>query len=190
VSEEWAGTWFTSHPLNLSEGSHSIFAGYDDTIAPYRIGLVEIVPAQALPLPAASGAPAVSFRQINPTRYLAHVENAVAPFFFVFSESFHVGWQAYVQDGQNARDATWYEQSALLSSLLDGGKRTEIDDHNLVNGYANSWYVQRKGSYDIVLEFAPQRLYEAGVFATISTPVVCSVLLAALWLKRKQRGSH
>jgi hypothetical protein len=189
VSEERTGTWFTSQPLNLSEGSHSIFAGYDDSIAPYRIGFVEIAPAQAPPLPAASGAPAISFRQINPTRYLAHVENAAAPFFLVFSESFHAGWQAYAQDGQGIHDATWYEQSALLRSLLDGGKRTEIADHNLVNGYANSWYVQRKGSYNIVLEFGPQRLYEAGVFVTISTPVACFVLLAALWLKRKGKGS-
>jgi len=190
ASDGRTGTWFTSQSFRLSKGNHSILAGYDDSTAPYRVGLAEIVAAKALPA-VASNAPAISFRQINPTRYLAHVENATAPFFLVFSESFHAGWQAYVQNGQDTRDAPWYEQSPLFSWMFDSGKRTEIADHHLVNGYANSWYVQRKGSYNIVLEFAPQRLYEAGILVSISTPIVCFILLAVLWLRRSEvRGSN
>ncbi len=190
ASGDRTGAWFTSQPLELAEGSHSILSGYDDSTAPYRVGLVEIAPTQVQQPSHAAQPPSITFRQINPTRYLVHVDNAVAPFFLVFSESFHAGWQAYVQQGANTLDSTWYEQSALSSWLLDSSKRTEISQHNLVNGYANSWYVQEKGSYDIILEFTPQRLYEAGVFVIVSTPMVCFVLLATLELRRRKlRGS-
>lgn len=186
ASEERTGIWFTSEAVSLGEGNHSIFAGYDDPSTPYRVGVVEIAPASAQPA-APVDAPAITFRQVNPTRYLVRVDNATAPFFLVFSEAYHAGWLAYLQDGRDRNDATWYEQSALLSWLLDGGRRTEIPEHALVNGYANSWYIDRIGSYNIVLEFSPQRLYEAGVFVSISTPIVCFLLLGIFWLKR--RGS-
>jgi hypothetical protein len=185
ASEERTGIWFTSEAVNLGEGNHSIFAGYDDPTTPYRVGVVEIAPSSARPA-APVNAPAIAFRQINPTRYLVHVDNATAPFFLVFSEAYHAGWRAYLQDRRDGNDATWYEQSALLSWLLDGSRRTEISEHALVNGYANSWYVDRTGSYNIVLEFSPQRLYEAGVFVSISTPIVCFLVLGIVWLKRRE----
>ena len=185
------GMWFTSQPINLAVGNHSIRTGYSVPTTPYRVGFVEVTPAQLPAVVASSASPAIIYRQINPTRYMVHVENATAPFFLVFSESFHAGWQAFVQDGSSAAESTWYEQSTLLSWMLDGSKRIQVANHALVNGYANSWYVQKTGSYDIVLEFAPQRLYEAGVFIAFSTPVVCFILLAVLWLgRRRVRGTE
>lgn len=186
-----SGTWFTSRPIDLAAGNHSIRTGYRDSTTPYRVGFVEVTPDQASVPMASSISPTISYRQINPTRYLVHVKNATTPFFLVFSESFHTGWQAFLQEASNTGGSTWYEQSALLSWMWDGGKRTEIANHELVNGYANSWYVQKKGSYDLVLEFAPQRSYEAGVLISIITPVVCFIFLAVFWLERRRvRGAR
>jgi hypothetical protein len=57
---------------------HSIAVGCADATTPYRT---------------------VTFRDINPTRFVAHVENAIAPFFLVFSESFDASWKARILNG-------------------------------------------------------------------------------------------
>lgn len=74
-----------------------------------------------------------------------------------------VKWSAFVDPER------WYERSSVLSWLFDRSKAQEIKEHYLVNGFANSWFVQQKGTYDIVIEFAPQRTYEAGWIVSLLT---------------------
>jgi hypothetical protein len=183
ASGERSGAWYQSEPIDLDAGTHPISAGYGDPTTPLRVGVLELAPAADSPAPAAGAPPAVTFRQVNPTRYVAHVQTASAPFFLVFSESYHAGWEAYTEDGPVGQ--SWYEQSALLTWLFDSSRQSLVAQHDLVNGFANSWYVDKPGSYDIVLEFAPQRLYEAGVVVTIATPLALFALLGMLRLRRK-----
>ncbi|MCL4486896.1 MAG: hypothetical protein M1570_02040 [Chloroflexi bacterium] len=187
ASADRSGSWFQSGPIDLGAGSHAITAGYGDPTTPFRIGMLELEPVGSTHPAAedAPAAPAVTFRQINPTRYLVHVQNAAGPFFLVFSESFHAGWQASIQDDQV--EQKWYEQSALLSWLFDSSTQRIVPQHDLVNGFANSWYLDKTGSYDVVLEFTPQRLYEAGVWISIATPVIAFAALGALELRKKSR---
>ncbi len=77
----------------------------------------------------------------------------------------------------------WYEQSSVLSWLFDRSKEQEIPQHYLVNGFANSWFVQQTGTYDIVIEFAPQRLYEAGWMVSLAT-LMTSAVAFILWSRR------
>ena len=90
--------------------------------------------------------PEITFQKINPTKYLIRVEKAKDSFWLIFSESFHRQWRAYIRQVrgsefgvQSGKDK--FEWSALVSAWKDRGKRVELKEHYMVNGYANAWYV-------------------------------------------------
>lgn len=138
--------------------------------------------------------PEITFKKINPTRYVVNVR-ADKTFWLVFSESFHAGWKAYVRQNTeyrsqksevNAKTEHW---SALISAWKDNGKRVELTEHQMVNGYANGWYVpvvhksearnqisekeNMPAQFQIVLEYKPQRLFEIGVLISGITFISC-----------------
>jgi len=91
--------------------------------------------------------------------------------------------------------------SALWSAWKDRGKRIEIKDHFVVNGYANGWIVpvgqvtgQRlkvKGEentidFQIVLEFKPQRLFEIGLLISGITLLGCIGYLGYDFRRRRK----
>lgn len=90
--------------------------------------------------------------------------------------------------GGGLKGVGWEEKaehwSALWSAWGDRGNRREIEDHFAVNGFANGWIVpvgvsrvegREKGpdDFQIVLEFKPQRLFEAGMIISMATLIVC-----------------
>ncbi len=186
---------YTTDTLTLSEGKHQVSAAYSNSNSPYAVESIEVEPAAA---PSTPVAPTISFESINPTRYRVHVTNARAPYFLVFSENFHAGWTAYIEpatsslspDSQSSffHPQRWYEQSALLSALFDGGTRQTLSEHFLVNGYANSWRVDQTGSYDVVIEFVPQRLYEGGLIVSIGTFLGGVFFLGVTWFRRWRKS--
>ncbi len=178
--------WFASQELVLAEGNHALMTGYTDPMTPHRVRLVEIAPARK-PAHEPNPAPTIAFRQVNPARYIVNVRNATAPYFLVFAETFDDGWNAYLLSRPSVQPS-WYEQSALLAGLIDGGNRVELSEHALVNGYANSWHVDKTGDYDILLEFVPQRLYEGGLLVSLATLVGCGVFLVAGRMPRRVRS--
>ena len=177
---------YTSDEISLSAGSHQLFADYADPAGTLALQSVQVGSAKQKP---ATASPTVSFQQINPTRYRVHVENATSPFFLVFSESFHSDWAAFIEKDP-VRSPRWYEPSALLSFLTDADKRTEITKHYQVNGYANSWYVECAGTFDIVLEFTPQRLYELGIVLSATTVIACLIVIMAVQLSRRSKAKR
>ena len=96
--------------------------------------------------------PNVSFDYINPTYAVVHVSNATTPFYLVFRESYDPSWSAYFSNG------------------------TEISpsDHLLVNGFANAWYIDAKGSYTIHIYYTLQ------TYADIAWVVSFAALFATL----------
>ena len=100
--------------------------------------------------------PIISFNYSNPTYAVVHVSNATTPFYLVFRESYDPSWSAYYSNG------------------------TEISqsDHLLVNGFANAWYIDAKGSYTIYIYYTLQTYADiawvvsfAALFATIGIGV-------------------
>ena len=74
----------------------------------------------------------------------------------------------------------------MLTALFDSRSRAELGEHYLVNGYANSWYLDKAGSYDIVIEFTPQRLYEGGWLVSLATLTAGTLyLILTRWSRRK-----
>jgi hypothetical protein len=101
----------------------------------------------------------LKYTKINPIKYIIHV-NTSCPFILVFSESYHKGWVAYVK-----------------------GKRLPDTWHLIANGYANAWYINEIGTYDIILEFWPQRLCYIGTLISFITFFFCILYLIRKHLK-------
>lgn len=115
------------------------------TVAEYRgvsvgpIGSVALVgPARERPLPR------IVARREEPWKIHVRVENARAPFLLATSEAFAPGWKASVDDH-------------------DGSQLRHVE----VNGYANGWLVPWKGSYEMTLEYGPERWARAARFLSI-----------------------
>ena len=101
--------------------------------------------------------PSIRVIRVDPNHYDVHVENARAPYVLVFGESYDPLWSAKV------------------------GNR-EIASHWPVNGYANAWYVEELGSYDISIRFKPQQVVKLGL--GLSGLGACLTLAALAWGSR------
>ncbi|MBE9528427.1 MAG: hypothetical protein IME99_04235, partial [Proteobacteria bacterium] len=156
--------------------------------------------------------PGIAFKKVNPTRYVVDIKEAMGAFTLVFNESFNEGWKAYVRLGQATSESEANEAgredsksepwSALLSAWGDSGKRIEIEDHFVVNGYANGWRVpvmQSGGQvlepgvegmqdFIIILEYKPQRLFEIGLLITVTALFGCLIYLGYGLVKRRARS--
>lgn len=84
-----------------------------------------------------------TFQKISPVEYRAHVE-AAGPHILIFQESYDPGWGATV------------------------GARS-LGVHLPVFGYANGWWVNHGGRYDVVLRFRPQQWMAVGALLSVGT---------------------
>ncbi len=99
--------------------------------------------------------PEVSFEKISPTRYTAHIENASDPFILAFGERFDNGWRLYME-----------REKVFLSAFAEPIDET---NHFQINGYANAWYVDKDGDFDISIVFWPQTLFSLGVMISAAS---------------------
>lgn len=112
-----------------------------------------------------SYAPTITFHKVSPSEYKVHVVTQ-QPFLLVFSETYHPDWKIY-QKGMHWIETFW-KQPIVSDS-----------QHLLVNGYANAWYINITGSYDITIYFQRQALYNVGWITTALTTTTCVAFL--LW---------
>jgi arabinofuranan 3-O-arabinosyltransferase len=136
--------------------------------------------------------PILTFQGVNPTKYEITVENATAPFFIVFSESYDPQWKAYVSNNVadlnrvvasypnvNVKEAddgiTFAPQdiSYLFSSSISE------QYHFMVNGYANAWYINpqqfnNETNFTITLYYLPQSYDYLGLSVTGITLAICA----------------
>lgn len=80
----------------------------------------------------------LTFAKINPTHYEVNIVNAGKSFELYFLELFDEGWEAYVNG-------------------------VKLVGHGKAYSYANSWRVDKAGSYTIVIKYKPQEVVEKGV---------------------------
>lgn len=146
--------------------------------------------------------PRLSFQKINPTKYKINIESAHEPFYLIFSESFHPGWQVYINtDMIQCNPINTYENLNLtecqhdtkffeirdLTRVFD--KSIPEDNHFLVNGYANAWYIDPHKldtgeNFTITLYFKPQFYFYIGFMIAVLTFIGCIGYLLWDWRKR------
>lgn len=105
--------------------------------------------------------PGVTFEKASPSQYLVNIERANEPFFLVLNQSFHPGWQVS-------------KNNQLLSAK-----------HYQANTFANAWLIEETGSYQLSIEFLPQKSYQAGLL--ISGVTLLLVFLLGVWDFKKTR---
>jgi hypothetical protein len=105
--------------------------------------------------------PHIILEKINPTKYAIHI-NTNHPVFIMLNQNFHESWVALVN-----------------------GLRVPDQFHFIANGYQNSWYINKTGSLDIILEFQPQEWFHYGAVISLTTLLACLTYLTCNYTKNK-----
>jgi len=108
--------------------------------------------------------PLVSYEKIDRCKYRVTV-NASEPFFLVLNENYDPHWKAFIGD------IPWY--TAVISNAIPEER------HFLVNGYANGWFIDKTGRFEITLFYETQALFLIG--GIISIAPVMPILGVLLW---------
>jgi hypothetical protein len=154
-ANESKATWLELGSALLDVGEHniSVFASGDITLDKISIySASDSVPPIDGVFKSNLSAPSVSYEEVNPCKYVAHV-NCTRPFLLVFSESYHPLWKAYVDNKE-------------ISPII-------VD--SLVNGF----FINRTGSFDVAVYFTGQDIADIGLVISVgSTIFVIAVVLA------------
>ncbi len=130
----------------------------------------------------------LEFEKVNSTKYRVLVKHATAPFLLVFNESFNRDWEAYIEtSGRNASFDGW---PVVAGSLMSKGTRHLLDRHLPINGFANGWWIPvgekladgysvKEGSFEIIIEYSPQRTLELVFLLSGISLVGCIVVVIA-----------
>jgi len=123
--------------------------------------------------------PKLIFQQINPTRYVVHIERATTPFVLALSQQFNRNWKAYisspaVSSGKQELEIGNVTQLEAKGNFFDSSIFRDLQSqlvsehlHFQVNGFANGWLIDKTdGDYDIVIQYEPQYLFYIGAFIT------------------------
>src|SRR6185503_5514850 len=90
-----------------------------------------------------------------------HVDGANEPFWLVLGQSENAGWHA----------------------TTDGGT---LGDRTLVDGFANGWRIDpTKDSFDVVLEWTPQKGVWASLWLSLVGVVACVAIVGVTWWRRR-----
>ena len=116
--------------------------------------------------------PTVRVLESTATSARLEIEGATRPFWLVLGESLNAGWEATGPGGRS------------------------LGTPQLIDGYANGWYVtpQRSGTFVVTLQFGPQRIVTPAILASGAALVLCLVLgfIPATRIRRRLggRGYH
>ena len=102
--------------------------------------------------------PGLDVERVSPTEFRIRASSS-SPYFLVFNESYNPFWRISVN-----------------------GKR--IDEHFVVNGYANGYYIDQTGDHEIRLYYWPQILFNVGGAISLITILVFAISVTAGRLKK------
>lgn len=160
---------------------------------------------KTIPQVHSSSRPHILSQQLNPTKYKLKIENAKEPFYLIFSETYHSGWQAYINtDTVQCTPITEYENVNVTecqyeSKFFEINYLTRIfsesipeEKHYVSNGYANAWYIdpQELGTgenFIVTLYFKPQSYFYLGFIISGLTFIGCVVYLLWDWRNRRSK---
>ncbi|MHB1335195.1 MAG: hypothetical protein ACYCXQ_04470 [Candidatus Humimicrobiaceae bacterium] len=156
-------------------------------------------------IPNVNREPQITFKKINPTKFIVKVEGAKDPFWLKFSESFHNQWYLYqipytenqmqefkkivadypdlkVKEAKYLIKYTPEDIRFLFKKPLDA-------QHDLVNEYANGWYIEPdklglSENFILVIYFWPQSLFYISLGISVVTLIGCIGYI--LWIKIKK----
>lgn len=99
--------------------------------------------------------PVIKYFRLDASNYEVSVKNAEGKYILSLSELFHPGWRLYIDN-------------------------KEVKDHVLVDGYANGWIIDKKGSYNLKISFIPNYYYRLFIFIS----EICIMLTTLIFIFR------
>jgi hypothetical protein len=102
------------------------------------------------------------YQKVSSTEYMINTGNITKPFYIVLAESYDEGWKAHINGKEQIPDKY----------------------HFTVSDFANGWYINKTGYFNIKLFYQPQKYYEIGL--TIYALILCSCLFYSLYNWRKK----
>lgn len=125
----------------------------------------------------------ISFKYINPTKYLIMIDGLNEPDELVFLESFNKNWQLY-----STNDTSSYDKGNSLSDWQFLFKKPALNSqHKKIYNYANSWIlnsVDNKNQFSLILYYKNQSYVYVGLFITLITLVSCLLYIIFSGLKK------
>jgi hypothetical protein len=109
----------------------------------------------------------VQYQKISSTEYMVNVESKYKPFYLVFAESYDDGWKAFING------------------------REQIPDkyHFTIGGFANGWYLDKAGHFNVRLYFQPQKYHDIGLGVYALVICVSSIYLLLYIHKKRIRAT-
>ncbi|MEK7543866.1 MAG: hypothetical protein AAB557_03295 [Patescibacteria group bacterium] len=203
----------TVYPFDTQEKKEPDYASFFTTpLSEPRVAFVErtvcdsVFTAQTCTqhaIETTGGLPVVTYKRINPTKYRVQVSGARNPYTLVFSDKYHSRWKLYIskKEGEELQVNGSYFDGSIRESAHDdiflnaktfetlGMPSIPDNQHFLVNGYANAWYITPEDSsgreqYEIIVEMVEQRVFYYS--AAISIVAICVFLLYGASILRKK----
>ncbi|MFL6411510.1 MAG: hypothetical protein ACJ71K_09750 [Nitrososphaeraceae archaeon] len=109
----------------------------------------------------------VKYQKISSTEYIVSVENNYKPFYLLLAESYDDGWKA----------------------LINGKEQIPDKYHFIIAGFANGWYLDKAGHFNIRLYFQPQKNYDIGLAMYVFIICISSIYLLLYSRKKGLRAS-
>lgn len=101
--------------------------------------------------------PSIEYTKVDPAHYSIAVKGAEVPFYLYFGQRFSEGWKA------------------------------SYGTHLKANGFANVWYVDKKGDFTIDVYYKAQEFFSRGLVISIFALIVGAILL---FLSRRKGGNE
>jgi len=97
----------------------------------------------------------ITYKEINPTKYIVNVINASGPFVLDFKQNFNSGWDIYINGTKNN------------------------SDHFTADIYNNGWLITQKGNFTIEIIYKPQHEYNIITDVSLYSFVLILALILA-----------
>ena len=149
--------------INLDKGKHVIYFKNDEPKEGNGYQNFKYFLLRTKPATNENPLPEIKYDKVNPTKYNLQVRNVQGPYFLNFLESYHPQWRARIKYDTN-------------------GESKHIE-HLVGNYYANSWYIDKLGDYEIVIEYWPQRLLHIGLVIS-GLSLLVMILYFGYYIKR------
>lgn len=165
----------TMSPDALDGDAPFIFA--HDQAAPVPAALFQTPPAASR-----QKSPILRIDKINPAKYIVRIETD-QPFWLILNNTFSPEWKAYIDTAGNGGN-TFLQKRVFLAELLNKKNWSPVNDHYVVNGFANGWRIEAKGSYTLIITYAPQSTFEMSIYISGSTILILLLTALAILCKR------
>ncbi len=124
-----------------------------------------IILREVVTAPTKKISPKIDFEMISPARYKVKVTDAQNPFFLILSTSFDPRWSAYFT-------------TSNVSDPLPSKNHLEV------NGYANGWYIEKSGSFEMFLEYSPERIFLLGQKFALAFIIIAILILVGYFIRK------